>query len=122
MSPKGAAERGVIAIVGPCASGKTTLVQGLSAQGYRARQIVQEHSYVPEMWKILTDPVLLIYLDASFETCQSRKPLSWHQVDYEEQLNRLRHAREHCDLYLETDDLTPEQVLERVLAKLQESA
>ena len=121
MMTKRTVAGGVIAIVGPCAAGKTTLARGLSARGYRAKQVVQEHSYVPDMWKIMTDPDVLIYLDASFDTCQRRKPLSWQQADYEAQLDRLKHAREHCDLYLDTDDLTTEEVLERAMATIQDS-
>jgi hypothetical protein len=37
----------------------------------------------------------------------------------EEQQRRLRHAREHCDLYLHTDALTLEQVRQRVIEFLQ---
>jgi len=32
--------------------------------------IAQEHSYVPYMWKRITNPDLLIYLNASFEVSQ----------------------------------------------------
>ncbi len=119
MPTKGDQSGGLIAIVGPCAAGKTTLARALAAHGYQAKQIVQEHSHVPDMWKVMADPELLIYLDASYETCQRRKPLSWQPSDYEQQLSRLRHAREHCDLYIETDSLTPEQVLEQALAGIQ---
>ena len=110
-----------IKVVGPCASGKSALATRLRALGYDAGSAAQDHSYVPDMWKILTDPDVLIYLDASFDTCQRRKPLSWQQADYEAQLDRLRHAREHCDLYLETDNLTTEEVLERAMATIQDT-
>ena len=108
-----------IAIVGPCASGKTTLAARLQREGYSARQIVQEHSYVADMWKVLSMPDLLIFLDATFATCNQRKALNWLENEYLEQRRRLRHAKQHCDLYLETDALTPEQVLQAVLQALQ---
>lgn len=107
-----------IAIVGPCASGKSTLAANLVEMGYQARQIAQEHSYVPNMWQVITKPEALVYLDASFETCTERKSLSWSQAAYRNQIERLVHAREHCDIYVLTDDLTPEEVLQEVLAKL----
>ncbi len=100
-----------IAIVGPCASGKSTLAELLRQQGYHARQVVQEHSYVPDMWQIFGGPDLLIFLDASFNTCSRRKPLDWRESDYREQRNRLTHARQHCDVYIQTDTLNPEEVL-----------
>ncbi|HEX9675289.1 MAG TPA: hypothetical protein VGA07_04875, partial [Anaerolineales bacterium] len=81
-----------IAIVGPCASGKTTLATRLQREGYSARQIVQEHSYVADMWKVLSMPDLLIFLDASFATCNRRKALNWLENEYLEQRRRLRHA------------------------------
>ena len=110
-----------IAIVGPCASGKTTLAEGLQVHGYDARQIAQEHSYVQDMWKQITDPDILIYLDASFETCTERKQLNWKQKEFDEQVRRLSHAREHCDLYLMTDQVSIEEILEVVLDHIESS-
>ena len=110
-----------IAIVGPCASGKTTLAEGLQAQGYDARQIAQEHSYVQDMWKQITDPDILIYLDASFETCTERKQLNWKQKEFDEQVRRLSHARENCDLYIFTDDYALGKILDRTLKFLEDA-
>ena len=79
----------IIAIVGPCASGKSSLARGLAKRGIRAKQVVQEHSFVPEMWQVIAQPDLLVYLDASFQTCSQRKNLNWRQRDYDEQNLRL---------------------------------
>jgi cytidylate kinase len=107
-----------IAIVGPCASGKSTLASRLQALGYNARQIAQEHSFVPDMWQVLTQPDILIFLDASFETCTQRKQLDWNMAEYQEQQRRLRHARENCDILLDTTDLSPEDVAKQVASAL----
>lgn len=107
-----------IAIVGPCAAGKTTLARALQSLGWQARQIVQEHSYVPSMWEHLTKPDMLIYLDASFNVSTKRKNFNWLPHEFAEQNLRLEHARKHCHLYIQTDKLTPEEVLERVLTHL----
>ena len=40
----------VIAIVGVCASGKTTLVQGLKTAGFNAYNVAQEHSCIKKFW------------------------------------------------------------------------
>ena len=104
-----------IGVVGPCGAGKSTLVKGLSQHGFIARHIAQEHSYVPTMWKRIVNPDILIYLDASFPVSTSRRKLDWTPEDYNEQLVRLHHAREHADLYINTDLLTPQQILEQVL-------
>ena len=107
-----------IAIVGPCASGKSSLVRALGEHGIGARQVVQEHSYVPQMWQVITKPDFLIYLEASFQACSRRKRLNWQQRDYDAQLSRLAHSRENCDLLIQTDDLSEAAVLEEVLAEL----
>ncbi len=108
----------LIGVVGVCASGKTTLIANLSRMGYSCRHIAQEHSYVPYMWQRLTDPDILIYLEASYSTTTSRKNLNWTQSEYQEQLNRLVHARSHADILVNTENLNPQQVLDYVLSKL----
>ncbi len=104
-----------IAVVGPCGSGKTTLARKLRALGYQVHEPAQEHSGVPDMWQRLTAPDILIYLDADLSTIAQRRHVRWGQ-DYLDKLKRrLRHARQHAHLYLPTDNLSPEQVLDRVL-------
>ncbi len=106
----------VIGIVGPCAAGKTTLIAGLKQHGYdQVRHIAQEHSYVPHMWQRLVHPDVLIYLDVSYPLTLQRRQMNWSEAEYAEQSHRLRHARQHADLYIQTDDLSTQQVLERVL-------
>ena len=106
----------LIGVVGPCGSGKTTLIAGLEREGFQCRHIAQEHSYVPYMWKRITNPDLLIYLNSSFKVSTQRRKLSWNETEYQEQLRRLDHARQHADLIIETDDLSPSEVLERAIS------
>jgi deoxyadenosine/deoxycytidine kinase len=105
----------LIGVVGPCAAGKSTLIAGLTRLGYRPRHIAQEHSYVKDMWQRLTRPDMLVFLDVSYATTCQRRKLDWTEADWQEQQHRLRHARENADLYLDTDKLSAEQVLERVV-------
>ena len=105
----------LIGVVGPCGSGKSTLVEGLEKHGYECRHIAQEHSYVPDMWQLITQPGILIYLNASFAVSTARAKLDWRKKDHSEQLRRLSHARSHANLIIDTDNLTPEDVLQRVL-------
>jgi deoxyadenosine/deoxycytidine kinase len=109
----------LIGVVGPCGSGKSTLIAGLNSTGYRGRHIAQEHSYVPYMWKRITNPDLLVYLKASFETCTRRRNLNWTVEDYNEQLRRLSHAGKNADLVIETDHLSPDEVLARLVEYLE---
>ena len=105
----------LIGVVGPCGSGKSTLIAGLEKHGYTCRHIAQEHSYVPAMWQIITKPDVLIFLHASFPISTTRRKLNWQPKDYEEQFRRLSHAHEHAHIIIDTDDLTPEQVLQTAL-------
>ncbi len=105
----------LIGVVGPCGAGKSSLVAGLKPYGYAVRHIAQEHSYVPDMWKRLTDPDILIYLDVSFENTLARCKLDWTPAEYQEQLRRLQHARQHADFYLDTTPLSLAEVIQTVL-------
>jgi thymidylate kinase len=109
----------LIAVVGACASGKSTLVDALSKAGYNARHLAQEHSYVPSMWQRITNPDVLIYLDVDYEEIMSRRPrFNFKPEDLEQQNDRLTHARQHADLYLNTTRMTPNQVQQKTLAFL----
>jgi thymidylate kinase len=110
----------LIAIVGPCAAGKSTLMAGLKPFGYNLRHVAQEHSYAPEMWQRITKPDVLIYLDVSYENSLKRKSLSWSKEEYLEEVRRLRHARQHADLYIDTNSLSPQQVLAQAISFLDE--
>lgn len=102
-------------MVGPCAAGKTTLIAALTRLGIKTRHIAQEHSYVPDMWRRISNPKWLVYLDVSYPEATRRKRLDWSEAEYLEQVRRLAHARLYADLIIPTDELTEEQVLERVV-------
>ncbi|MFL7838140.1 MAG: hypothetical protein ACK2T4_00410 [Candidatus Promineifilaceae bacterium] len=109
-----------VAVVGPCSAGKSTLLPSLKDAGYEARHPAQEHSFVPDMWLRITNPDILIYLDVSYSAARQRRP---HIDGGPERLAgqhlRLTHAREYCDYYLDTSDLTPLQVRQAVLEFIQ---
>ena len=113
-----------IKVVGPCASGKSTLTARLRALGHHATSAAQDHSYVPDMWQRLNPPDLLIYLDVSLAEAhrRGRSGRGWDQAYLDEEHHRLRHARAHCDLYLPTDGLNEEEVLREVLDFLERLA
>jgi len=112
----------IIGVVGPCAAGKTTLIAGLRSAGYSGKHIAQEHSYVQDMWLRLTDPDVLIYLDVSYEITLIRRKLNWTEKEYLKQVDRIRHARTHADLYIDTDSLSIDQVLADALSYLRNNA
>jgi dienelactone hydrolase len=106
-----------VLIVGVCSAGKSTLARALKEKGYKARTCAQEHSYVAYLWQ-LSKPDVLIYLDASLPTIRRRRRVRWPQSLLDEEHRRLSHARKHCDLYVHTDGLTPEDVASRVVTFL----
>jgi len=118
-----AARQSVIGIVGPCSSGKSTLARYLCSIGYAAKEIVQEHSAAPAMWRRMANPDILIYLDVSVEVAALREglsvPSSWWAAEREV---RLVYARAHCDLYVDTTSLSPDEVAERVMIYLQSAS
>jgi len=109
----------IIHIVGVCGSGKSSLARRLNQRGYQARQISQEHSGVPDLWRWRCTPDALVYLDASNESIRQRYPkLNLTDEYLQEERRRLAHARKHADCVILTDDLDLDQVAERALACL----
>ena len=92
------------------------------AAGYQVRQPAQEHSYVPDMWRRNNPPDILIYLDVDSANAQKRR--TYVGADPQrllDQRQRLSHAFQHCDFYLDTSELTPAQVEVRVIRFLQQT-
>jgi hypothetical protein len=110
--------RPLIGVVGPCGSGKSTLIAGLEKHGYRCRHIAQEHSYVKTMWQVITKPDILIFLECSFGNSTARRKLNWIPKDHEEQLRRLSHSFQNANIVIDTNHLTTREVLEQALAQL----
>lgn len=111
-----------VALVGPCSAGKSTLAQALRADGYEVRQVAQEHSLVPDMWQRISKPDVLIFLDVSYPVARRRRPyIDGGPQRLAQQHARLAHARAHCDFYLDTSELTGEEVYAAVKQFLRET-
>lgn len=108
-----------ILVVGVCNAGKTTLVTALRGLGYDAYCVAQEHSSVPRLWA-LRWPDLVVYLDVSYEAALRRRKVYWGPERLEKQRVLLSSARERADLYLDTSELGPGQVLASVLQLMKE--
>lgn len=110
-----------VALVGPCGAGKSTIAERLRALGLDARMPAQEHSGVPDMWRKLLAPDLLVALDAPNEVLRQRRPgvgLSDDLLARERQ--RLHHARAHADLRLDSSELSPDEIVAVVLREIEE--
>lgn len=103
-----------VAVTGVCASGKTTLVHNLCQQNVEAYNVAQEHSFVKTLWK-KKNPDLLIMLDATLPVIKIRRIVPWGEERLIAQHERLNNAREHANIFIQTDDLSKDEVTERVL-------
>jgi hypothetical protein len=104
----------LIGIIGPCKAGKSTLAANLQKNGYNARQIAQEHSFAPDMWRIISNPEILIFLEVNYQSTLTRG-LSWLESEYDEQRLRLAKAKEDATFVVQTDQDSPEKVLSKVM-------
>lgn len=105
----------VVGLVGPCKSGKTSLKRLLVEADYSVKHIAQEHSYAPKMWKRIANPDVLVFLQVSYPVTLQRSNLTWSESEYQTQIKRLKHAFEHADLVIDTDDKTPEEIFGLVM-------
>lgn len=94
-----------IVVVGPCASGKTTLVENLVRLGYRARVVAQEHSEIEGLWQ-RAQPKVLIVLSADLPTVRARRGHDWPEAIYRRQQRRLAHATSAATVVLDTGRLS----------------
>ena len=107
-----------IAVVGPCASGKSTLVEALRDAGYDAWSVAQEHSMVADLWR-RQHPDILVVLDVSLEELRSRRqnPV-WPAWLLDLQRTRLADAVANADIAIDTNALRPDDVTQHMLREL----
>jgi len=108
-----------IVVVGPCAAGKSTLVTALRALGYDAHVSGQEHSEIATLWQ-RSDPDVLIALDVDIRAVRARRGGSWPEWLHDLQVRRLAAAARAADLAIDTSALSPQAVVDRVVAYLQQ--
>ncbi|MFO8059454.1 MAG: hypothetical protein R6U70_02185 [Bacillota bacterium] len=116
-SPSEGARGPVVAVVGACASGKTTLVERLRERGIRAHSLAQEHSAAPSLY-LRGVPDYVVYLDVSYDEVRRRRDVSWGPARLQAQKLRLRRSMENADLRILTDELDPAEICEMVVQYL----
>ncbi len=105
----------LVAVVGFCASGKSSVVAGLQARGIRAEAVAQEHSGIDDLWDHHT-PDYLIFLDVTLDAVRERRQNPrWPAWIYELQRERLAAARVRADLVIDTDDADLNAVIAQVV-------
>src|SRR5687768_8484098 len=106
---------GRISVVGPCASGKSTVVRALRMHGYDAHVTSQEHSAVAKLWR-QREPALLIALQADLESVRlRRRNPRWSRSVWLEQQSRLADAFAHADYVSDTSNRSANDVVAEVL-------
>lgn len=111
-----------VVVVGPCASGKSTLVAGLRRLGFEAAACGQEHSEIPTLWRH-SDPDVVVALEVDLETIRARRGVTeWPDWLYDAQRRRLRQAEAAAAIHIDTTVFDAEAVLELVAAQLGEDA
>ena len=107
----------LVAVVGICAVGKTTVVRGLRDEGYSAIEIPQEHSEVPYLWA-RSDPSFVVCLDAEDDIVWSRREYL-HPERLQLQRQLLSYARDKADLQIDVSGLDNEEVISEVVEALE---
>lgn len=106
-----------VVVVGPCASGKSTLVNGLREHGYDAVVCSQEHSEIPTLWRH-SDPDFLIMLEIPLETIRDRRGAEWPESIYRAQIDRLAAARGAADVVIDASTADANHVLSTALERI----
>jgi hypothetical protein len=116
-SPHQEPDRRRIVVIGPCASGKTSLTTRLQRLGYDARACGQEHSEIPELWRHQA-PDVLVGLRIELATLRSRRSPTWPGSIYARQLERLASGFANADLLVDSEAFDQEGVVGEVVAWL----
>ena len=103
-----------IVLVGPCASGKTTLAHHLKVHGHHVRVCGQEHSGIRDLWRHM-DPDVLIALDVDLATLRQRRSAEWPEHLYLVQRGRLASAFAAADIVVDSTLNDADAVADRVL-------
>lgn len=108
-----------VAVVGVCGSGKSTTVARLRALGIDAYGVAQEHSAVSDLWNHAA-PDVVVLLETSLESVRQRRGADWPAWIYGLQRERLANARAHSTMVIDTDRLTPDETVTRIVARLRQ--
>lgn len=108
-----------IVVIGPCASGKTSLTTRLQHLGYDALACGQEHSEIAELWKH-QQPDVVIGLRIGLQTLRRRRSEGWPEAIYDRQMTRLESGYRNAHLVIDCDAVDQQAVSERVITWLGE--
>ena len=108
-----------IVVIGPCASGKTSLTTRLQRLGYDALACGQEHSEIAELWKH-QQPDVVVGLRIDLDTLRQRRSRDWPEGIYGRQMARLESGYRNADLVIDCNAVDQELVMNRVVEWLRD--
>jgi len=108
-----------IVLVGPCASGKSTLAHQLEKVGIEVRVCGQEHSSIRDLWRKM-NPDILVALSIDLPTLRSRRHEEWPETLFAVQQQRLASAFASADLVIDTSRESPGRAAQLVQRYLRE--
>lgn len=108
-----------IAVVGRCASGKSTVVAELRSRGLDAYVVGQEHSGVSSLWNH-QDPDFVVFLDVTLAAVRNRRDENWPEWLYHSQAQRLHDAYSSADVRVNTAELGVDETIATILSALPE--
>jgi hypothetical protein len=109
-----------IVVIGPCASGKTSLTTRLQRMGYDALACGQEHSEIAELWRH-QQPDVVIGLRIELNTLRQRRSPEWSEAIYARQIARLESGYRSADLVIDCDAIDQGAVMDQVVAWLRDN-
>lgn len=107
-----------VAVVGGCASGKSTIAERLRDLGYDAYVVGQEHSEIEDLWR-RQSPDRVVFLETSLEAVRQRRDRYWPEWLFHRQVKRLAWARKHADVIVNTEETSEEDAMEAILTGIQ---
>jgi dephospho-CoA kinase len=107
-----------IAVLGTCASGKSTIVAELRRRGYEAYVVSQEHSIVRNLWQH-EEPDVVVLLEAKYRSICERRGDAWPRWLFDLQRQRLGDARLNAHLIVDTSVESVQASIGRITSYLE---
>lgn len=107
-----------VAVIGGCASGKTTISMRLRELGFDAYVVGQEHSEISDLWK-RRSPDRVVFLETTLEAVRARRGDFWPEWLFRRQYQRLKPARDAADVVVDTSGTPVEESLRVILSRIE---
>lgn len=107
-----------VAVVGGCASGKSTISERLKSLGFDAYVVGQEHSDIGDLWR-RQGPDRVVFLEVPLEAVRARRAQTWPEWLFHRQRQRLVPARQAADVVIDTSRCSVDESVSRILEAIE---